>query len=91
MLKCYLGAFMGTLILIYALAYRTSCGRGHIPLPHPPPWAAKATHYFNFSHVSPLKFLGQIKPWLWLIYVPASHMIEYMIALIRQLIAQCHM
>ena len=53
MLKCYLGAFMGTLILIYALASCALRGRGHIPLPHPPPWAAKAAHYFNFSHVPP--------------------------------------
>ena len=48
MLKYYLGAFMGT--LIYALASR---GRRHIPLPHPPPWATTAAHYFNFSHVPP--------------------------------------
>ena len=56
MLKCYLGAYVGTLILIYALAW-------HIPLLHPPTWAAKAAHYFNISHVPlPPKFLGQIKP-----------------------------
>ena len=69
MLKCYLGAFVGTLILIYALASRASRGRGHIPLPHTPPWAAKAPDYFNFSHVSPPKLLGQIKPWLALPYI----------------------
>ena len=38
---------------------------GHIPLPHPPPWAAKVADDFNFSHVSPTKLLGQIKPCSW--------------------------
>ena len=47
---------MGTLILIHALVSRALRGRGHVPLPHPPPWAAKAAHYFNFSHISPLIF-----------------------------------
>ena len=52
MLKCYLGAIMGTLILIYALASHALRGRGHVPLLHPLPWAALAAHYFNFSHIS---------------------------------------
>ena len=53
---------MGTLILIYALASCALRWRGHIPLPHPPPWATKAAHYFNFSMFLPPKCLCQIKP-----------------------------
>ena len=36
-LKCYLGAFMGTLILIYALASRALRRRGHPPPPRTHP------------------------------------------------------